>query len=408
LEKSIRAEDYDSPNGSLVFDIPEVSFEDIVGHKRAKEHLREIIKYLKEPQKLKKFGVKPPKGMLLYGPPGTGKTMLAKALAKEASLPFISVTGTDILNIEVMKSIFQKAHQYAPSVIFIDEINGFSDDPEELVFVIAATNFKEKIDNAILRSGRIDLHVEIPILDKESRGYFIDKMLSKPTEGMIDRNKLIMFTAGLSGADLEKINRQSSMEAIKQGKSGLTQDIIIEQINILKYGEKITSGLLDMALETTAYHEAGHAVISRLLMPDIKIEQIVVTPRNESLGMCVAYAGRISQIKKFDQNGLDSGAVNDLSIAMKYGYFAIAHLGMDTELGYININNLKLPDIEKKVQDRLSLLIKEMTNRTKKLVDENWESIEKIALILLEEEFIDGDRFYNIISHETVQKSVSN
>ena len=443
LEKAIRAEDYNAENGSLVFDIPDVSFSDIAGHKRAKEQLLEIINYLKSPEKLEEFGIELSRGMLLYGPPGTGKTMLAKAFAKEADLPFISVTGTDLLDISLLKKVFKKAYEYAPSIIFIDEIdaigsrdgqgkdiiinqfltelNGFSDNPEESIFVVAATNLKEKLDPAILRSGRIDLHVEIPILDKESRGYFLDKILSKPTVGKIDRDKLIMFTAGLSGADLEKINRQSSLEVIRKGKKGLTQDIIVEQVNILKYGERIASKALDKTLESTAYHEAGHAVISKLLSPDTKIEQIVVTPRNETLGfvsfniegdfknftfddlknkMCVAYAGRVAQMKKYGNKGLDSGASSDLAYAMRYGYVAIAQLGMDEELGYINNEGLKLPSIEEKIQDRLSLLISEMTKRTQKLVDENWKDIEKIAKVLIEEEFIDEEQFYKVLNDE--------
>lgn len=425
-------------DGGLVFEVPSISFENIAGHHVAKNRLNEVIEILKNPSKLEKFNIDIPKGMLLYGPPGTGKTMLAQAFANEADLPFISTTGTELFNIDLMKKIFKRAREYAPSIVFIDEIdavgsredgsgrevvinslltaiNGFGDNADESIFIIAATNLKDRIDPAIVRSGRIDLHVEIDELDRDARAYFIDNMLKKPTSGTFDKDKLIMYTAGMTGADLEKVSRESSLYAIRNSLDALTEEILIEQINTIKYGERINSKSILETLKETAYHEAGHAVISRVLMPEIKIEQITVAPRNDALGfvsfnnedsfggmsreqfknrMCVAMAGRVAQMREFGEAGMDTGASNDLMQATRYGYMAIAKLGMDEELGYINIDGLSGAHaglFNEKIETALQRWLDEARKRTEKLVEEHWTSIDKLGLLLLEKEIVYED-----------------
>lgn len=444
LKKNVNPADYSGQSHGFVVDIPDVTFDDIAGHKFVKSKLKEIITYLKNPKKLEEFGIPLSKGMLLYGPPGTGKTMLAKAFAHEADLPFIATTGTEMLSLQKMHVIFDRAMQYAPSIIFIDEvdaigrrdnsekdpiinqfltyINGFSHTKDEHVFIIAATNFKDKLDPAIVRSGRLDLHVEIPILDAEARGYFIDHILQKPTFGSFDKEKLIMFTAGMSGADLEKIARESSLEAIRKGAKGITQAMLIEQINILKYGERICSIALDKALKATAYHEAGHAVISKVLIPELKIEQIVVSPRNDALGfvaynfeqdfsnftyediknrICVAYAGRLAQIEKFGDQGLDSGAQSDLGKATQLACYAIGSLGMDEDIGYMHLHIVQQTFgshiLGTQLQERIQRLLDAQKSRAQALIKKHWKEIENVAKALIEEEFLDEKEFYAIL-----------
>ena len=422
-------------DGALVFEVPAIGFDDIAGHHVAKARLTEVVEILKNPNKLATFGTSIPKGMLLYGPPGTGKTMLAKAFAKEAELPFISTTGTEILSIELMKKLFKRAREYAPSIIFIDEIdaigrrengggreliinqllseiNGFDDEPDASVFIIAATNFKENIDDAVIRSGRIDLHVKIDQLDRDARAFFIDRMLKKPTQGSFDKEKLVMYTAGMTGADLEKVSRESSLYVIRSGLEAISEEILVEQINTIKYGERITHKSIEETLKETAYHEAGHAVVSRLLMPEIRIEQITVVPRNNALGfvsydsessfggmsrdqiknrMCVAMAGRVAQMQQFGDEGMDEGAFGDLQQATKLAYYAVAILGMDEELGYLNLEGLKgigQGMFTGKIESRVQAWLEEARQRTLELVTEHQEIIGSLAQKLLEKEIV--------------------
>lgn len=444
----------DFSEDGLVFDVPQISFSDIAGHKKAKTRLSEVINFLKDPKLLEKFDVKAPKGMLLYGPPGTGKTMLAKAFANEAQLPFIATTGTDLLDADKTKAIFEKAKEYAPSIVFIDEIDalgkrgqgnsreipinkllsemdGFSSNPDENVFVIAATNFKENIDSAIIRPGRIELHIEIDDLDKEARKYFIDQIIeTKPISGKFDISKLLMYTTGMTGAQLELIGKESSLYCLRHGLEAITQEILIEQINTIKYGEKLSHLSLEQMIEETAIHEAGHAIISKILMPHIKIEQITVTPRGKALGfvsynyedaqnnmtvkdfkdrICVSMAGRVSQIKKYGStDGVDTGAANDLHQATKDAYAAIAYYGMDEEVGYINVNGIinqqqrqtgisDTKHYHEEIDKAIKRWMEEAKNSTSKLVDEHWKKIEKLTSLLLDKEVVYEDELLNIL-----------
>ena len=438
-KKLARSSDFSGEDG-LVFQVPNISFQDVAGHSVAKKRLTEVINILKEPSRLDKFGITLPKGMLLYGVPGTGKTMLAKAFANEADLPFIQTTGSEILDIDLMKNIFKKAREYAPSIIFIDEIdaigtrngglidirinqfltelNGFSDSSDEQIFVIAATNLKEKIDPAILRSGRIDLHVEIDQLDRQARAFFVNKILSKPTVGKFDKEKILTFTAGMTGADLQKVERESALYVFRNNLDAITQEIIIEQINTIKYGTRITHKSIEKLMESTAIHEAGHAVISRILMPEVKIEQITVVPRANALGfvsydrdadmsnltkadiknkLCVAFAGREAQLKEYGDEGFDSGASSDLEMATRYAHYAISTLGMGDNSGYINVSKnqeLFVDTIEKDIR----LWLNEAKIRTVELINENWEKVILLAKLLQDKEIVNEVELLELMS----------
>lgn len=439
FEKVKRIDDF-GENG-IILDIPDVKFDDIAGQIKVKERLKEIVKLLKNPDKMKKLGIKAPKGMLLYGPPGTGKTMLAKALANEAELPFIATTGTDLLDIKTLEKIFDVAKKYAPSIIFIDEfdaignrskndgreiiinkllskINGFNDESD--IFVIAATNYPQNIDPALLRSGRIDLTVEVKALDKEARRFFIQKIINnfrKKKEFNI--NKLVVYTTGMNGSDLEKVKREVGLEMIKRDDEYLTEELLIEIINTVKYGERIDIDIRSV-LESTAIHEAGHAVISKILNPEIAIEQITITPRNRALGFVVysnennyknltkediknklqiLLAGRYAQIKKYGEKGLDSGASNDLEKAVNLIYKAITEFGMDDEIKNLNLGKIPNSQIyfKEKIEARILEWLKESENNVKQIVEENWYKIQTVANVLLEKETLDEKELIEII-----------
>lgn len=444
----------DFSEDGLVFDIPEVSFDDIAGHHKAKTRLREVINFFRAPKQLDSFKIEPPKGMLLYGPPGTGKTMLAKAFANEADLPFISITGLELLHPEKTKKVFTKAKEYAPAIVFIDEIDtigkrggentrevpinkllsemdGFSGSKDENIFVIAATNYKDNIDSAIIRPGRIEIHIEVNNLDKEARKYFLDKTITeKPTSGSFDMNRLLMYTTGLTGAQLELVGKEASFYCLRHSLPAITEAILIEQINIIKYGEKQSYLSPEKMFEETAIYQAGIAIISKILMPQVHIEHVSLTSKDEIVKfvshdyndvqenmtvkdfrdkICISLAGRTAQIKKYgNTDGMDTGASNDLQQATRDAYAAIAYYGMDKEVGYININgvvdakdksasNNDTKHYHGKIDTALERWMLEGEANTKNLVDKHWELIQKLANELLAQEIIYADELDEII-----------
>ncbi len=449
----VRIKDF-SEDG-LVFDIPNVSFDDIAGHHKAKQRLGEVINFFKEPKLLESFNIAPPKGMLLYGPPGTGKTMLAKAFAKEAELPFISTTGLELLKPEKTKLIFTKAKAYAPAIIFIDEIDtlgkrdgengrevpinkllsemdGFAGRKGEDIFVIAATNYKENIDSAIIRPGRVEIHIEINNLDKDARQYFLDKVIKeKPTSGTFDMKKLLMYTTGFTGSQLEMLGKEASYYCLRHGLPAITQDILIDQINTIKYGERQSYLSLEQMFEETAVYEAGRAVISKTLMPHVSIEHVSLTPKDNNEHfishnysdvqenmtvkdfkdkICVSLAGRTAQIKRFGEiEGMDTGAANDIQQATRDAYTAIAHYGMDKEVGYININGVldankstknsqDTQHYHQKIDTALERWMLEGEKRISELVNDHWSMIERLSKLLLEKEIIYEDELDEILA----------
>lgn len=444
----------DFSEDGLVFDIPDVTFDDIAGHANAKRRLLEVINFLKDPKLLKNFDVQPPKGMLLYGPPGTGKTLLAKAFSAEAELPFISITGVELLQLDKIKKVFKKAKDYAPSIIFIDELDtigkrgkdnsrevqinkflaemdGFSNKADEHVFIIAATNYKENIDPAIIRAGRIEIHIAVDDLDKEARKYFIDKIIkNKPTSGKFDMHKLLTYTSGLTGAQLEFMSKEASFYCIRHNLSHITQKILLEQINIVKYGEKFSHVSHEKMFEKTALRESAHTIISKVLMPHIEIKQISVTKRNNSYGfiqnnhnemqhnmtiediknrICISLAGRIAQIKRYGAvDGLNIESSPDIKYATQDAYKAITHYGMDEEVRYSNIeddtrskensaDNSRQHN-HKKIEDALERWMKIGEEDTVKLVNTNWDNIEKLSELLLDREIMYEDELQSVCS----------
>jgi len=438
----------DFSEDGLVFDIPDVSFSDIAGHAKAKSRLLEVINFLKNPKLLKDFDVQPPKGMLLYGPPGTGKTLLAKAFSAEAELPFISITGVELLQLDKIKKVFKKAKEYAPSIIFIDELDtigtrgkdntrevqinkflaemdGFSNKADEHVFIIAATNYKENIDPAITRAGRIEIHIQVDNLDKEAREYFINKIIKeKPTSGSFDMSQLLIHTSGLTGAQLELISKEASFYCIRNGFTAITQEILMQQIQMVKYGETLSSDMTEHSFEKAAIREATHAVISKLLMPHVSIKQIALAPRDNKQGfissahketqsnmtiediknrICVSLSGRIAQMKKYGSvAGLDMEASPDLQQAMDDAYIAITQYGMDEELRYINFNGTREKETKNsnasnpqqshtKIDDALERWMQESEKKTIQLIEEQWDKIENLAQQLLAKEIMYED-----------------
>lgn len=448
-EMIIHAEDVE-PNGGIVIELPNFKFADIAGHQTIKQHLNETINVLNNRELILKSGIKPPKGMILYGPPGTGKTTLARALASEAQLPFLSCAGNELLDQRFIEQLFDRARKYAPCILFIDEIDalpkrgeaGASADAlvnrllveidgfnlsDEPIFIVAATNRLDKIDPALLRSGRLDLQLEVPYLDKEARRWFIQRFLENHCyEANIDAEVIVNLSSGLSGADLEKIHRESVLCSIASGNKTINQADLIEQVNILKYGSKRSQESCERALKETAYHEASHAVLSNILIPERKIDHISIIPRGASQGMvaynnelnqnidytknywfsltCVALAGRSAQVKRFAEDGLDTGASSDLREAMRCAFLAISNYGMHEDSYNINITALQQWTDKSYFKEKTEKLIEDWitkaTEKTNLLVDTYWEIISLVAETLLRKECLSESELIELISYK--------
>lgn len=438
IERVSHAHDFGGA-GAIRTEVPEVSFEQIAGHHKVKQRLLEIVKLLKDPCLIANLGVDVPKGLLLWGQPGTGKTMLAKALAHEADLPFISTTGSELLDLELMKSIFTRARKYAPSILFIDEIDaigardggridiiinqlltevdGFDTSLAAPVFIIAATNLPDKIDAALTRSGRIDLKVEVPMLDRDARIHFIDAYFKLPNDGSLNRDALLSYTAGMSGADLEMVKREAVLEMVSSGKDRVSMALLTEQINTLKYGVRSVNQKLLQSLESTAYHEAGHAIVSMVVNPDVLIEQVTVMPREGALGfvsydiesaqyrqinrqevldtMAVALAGRMAQTRQFPDWGDDSGASSDLEHATFWATYAVSKLGLDAEFGNVVLSpKNKLPELTEGglLFERVQAWLNEAEGQCADVLEKQWAQVDALAKRLIKEEVVTGEK----------------
>jgi len=423
-----------------------IGFDDVVGHKQIKERLKSIIKIVKNPQRLERFDTPVPKGLLIYGPVSVGKSMLAKAFTKEAGLSYFEISGSKLFELSYIKEVYETASKYSPCVVILEDIDikgimqgaitnvSFADIAKVLegtddgVFTIATAESLDTIDPVLTSSQKLDFLLEVTELDKDARKFFIEKILEKPHDDKIDVERIVRYIAGMSALELERVGRMAALSVVEQEKELITEEILIEQINIIKYGHKVENKMvenLEEELKMTAYHEAGHAVLSAFLLPHIKIEQVTISPRSKMLGfvsynaedelsnitkeqlffdVCVLLAGRVAKVKKAGSEHMDSGAINDLSQASIQVYAAITTIGMDKELGYINLDaiaNLDNYFLEQQVEKRFLHWMDVAKSETEKLVNEHWDKIETLALKLIEQEIVEYDELSKIIGKKT-------
>ncbi len=428
-----------------------VGFDDVVGHKQIKERLKGIIKIIKNPEMLERFDTAIPKGLLLYGPVSVGKSMLAKAFAKEANFSYMEISGSKLFELDHIKEVYEIASKNAPCVVILEDIDikgimqgaitnvSFSDiskvleSADERVFTVATAENLDDIDPVLTSSQKLDFLLEVSELDKDARKFFIEKIMQKPHDTKIDIERIVRYIAGMSALELERVGRMAALSVVEQDKELITEEILIEQINIIKYGHKVEKKMvenLEKELKMTAYHEAAHAVLSVLLLPQIKIEQVTIAPRSKMLGfvsyndddqlsniskkdlyhdVCVLLAGRVAKVKKMGSEHMDSGAQNDLSQASLQIYAAITTLGMDKELGYINLNAIGTLDnyfLEQQIEKRFLHWIHAAKHDTEKLVDAHWEKIETLALKLIEQEIVESDELSKIIGESEIDHKI--
>ena len=433
LETIRRAADY-TGQGGLQVEMPEVCFGDVVGHSQTKSRFKQIIRMLSQQDELASFGVSVPRGMMLYGPPGTGKTMLAKAFSHEADLPFVAVTGTELMDAEFIRKLFLRLRRYAPAVLFIDEadaigrrgqsvfgdaiinqllaeIDGFSSGMDAPLFVIAATNYPEKLDAALLRSGRLDLHVEVPTLDEEARRQFLDRYRVIPGLAEIDVERALTASSNLSGADLEKARREVVLEMARSERACADEALLFSKLAEIKHGEMRDVDCSDEELERNAFHEAGHAVIAHLLLPEQLIERVSIEIRGGAVGgvsfvsgkaraenldaalvrkrLCMMLAGRMAEMRRFGEAGCNAGAASDLQKATELAGRAVMCWGLDKSVGQLSLISTdgSLPALTNApvwAIERIRAWLDEAALDIQPLLEAHWDWIQCVASKLLE------------------------
>lgn len=430
-----------------------VKFDDVAGIEEAKDSLMEIVDYLKNPEICTKLGVRPPKGIILEGSPGTGKTLLAKAVAGEAQVPFYPVSGSDFIQLFAgagamrIRDIFKQAKETSPSVIFIDEIdaigkkrkNSTSDASSEQdqtlnallteldgfkesngIIVIAATNRLDVLDPALLRAGRFDRHIEVGNSDTKGREDILKvHAKNKPLAEDVDLTKLAKRTTGFSGADLENLLNESGWNAIREGREEITWEDIDMAFNTVLVGSKKKRNILsEKERKIVAYHEGGHAIMTRLFA-GIPIDKISITPSSKALGyvsrnegdillknkkqffndICIALGGRTAEKIIFGEENITNGASQDFKQATKVAYDMVCCYGMsnigtlainiDSEEKYMQLSE----DIKNETFNEIKNIIEEAKKQTEEFLSNNKDKLELLANKLLDVENLEGEDF---------------
>ncbi len=449
-------------------DNPKVTFADIAGIDEAKKETEEVVDFLKNPEKYKKVGARTPKGVILVGPAGTGKTLLAKAVAGEAGVPFFSIAGSEFMEMLVgigaarVRDLFLTAKKAAPSIIFIDEIDaigrsrssgvmpahdereqtlnqilvemdGFT--PNEQVVVIAATNRGDLLDSALLRPGRFDRRIQVDYPDLEGRKEIMRiHSQGKPFEDDVNWDKAAARTVGFSGADLENMLNEAAILAARQGKDSISYNDIEEAATKVKLGPEKKRLQSEHDKKITAYHEAGHAVVSHYLHQTDMVTRISIVSRGMALGftlippasdrlhiskesllerIAVMMGGRAAEEVIF--NDVTTGAANDFSQATRIARAMVMLYGM-SKLGPINYGTLTdVTDSSRPVmesQDISQEMLGKIDVEIKKILDEAYskavniikthrKEMDRVALALVEKENMDQVEFEAIVGQKT-------
>ena len=433
-----------------------IKFKDVAGLDEEKEELIEIVDFLKKPEKFSRMGAKIPKGVLLYGKPGTGKTLIAKAIAGEADVPFISMSGSEFIEMFAglgasrVRKLFDKARKLSPCIVFIDEIDaigarrtsnsgaetennqtlnqllgemdGFSS--EETIIVLAATNRPEMLDKALLRPGRFDRQITIPVPDLKGRLEILkihaeDKKISDD----VNLESIAEDTAGFTGAELANILNEAAIIATINKHEEIENSDIEEAVKKVTVGlEKKTRVYSEKDKKLTAYHEAGHAVVSRYLPTQTDVKEVSIIPRGVAGGytmyksdedkyyisktemkekLVALLGGRAAE--KLVLDDISTGASNDIEVATKIAREMVTKYGMSDNLGPIDFQGKEQNDmlvfgenIGDKIGAEVKSLIDEAYVNAQKLLIEHRDKLDAIAQTLLTQEKINEQEFKEI------------
>ncbi len=435
-----------------------VTFDDVAGIDEAKEELHEIVEFLKDPKKFTRLGGRIPKGVLLVGAPGTGKTLLARAIAGEAGVPFFSISGSDFVEMFVgvgasrVRDLFLQGKKNAPCLIFIDEIDavgrhrgaglgGGHDEREQTlnqllvemdgfesnegVILIAATNRPDVLDPALLRPGRFDRQVVVPVPDIRGReGILSVHMRKKPLAADVDNRTLAKGTPGFSGADLENLVNEAALLAARKNKDAIDMSDFEEAKDKVMMGlERKSMFLTEEQKRTTAYHEAGHALVARMLPGADPLHKVTIIPRGRALGLtqqlpqddrhtysrdylvdsiAILMGGRVAEELVFNQR--TTGASNDIERATQMARRMVCEWGMSEKMGPLSFGKREEQiflgreiaqhrDYSEataiRIDEEVRTIIEENYQRAKDILTQHTDLLNLIATALLEKETLD-------------------
>jgi len=449
-----------------------VLFSDVAGIDEAKDEVLEIIEFLKDPRKFQKLGGRIPKGVLIVGPPGTGKTLLAKAIAGEAAVPFFSISGSDFVEMFVgvgasrVRDLFEQGKKHAPCIIFIDEIDavgrlrgaglgGGHDEREQTlnqllvemdgfdttegVILVAATNRPDVLDPALLRPGRFDRQVVVNRPDLRGRTEIL-KVHSKkvPIAADVELEKIARGTPGFSGADLENLVNEAALWAARLNKKEVAfVDFEMAKDKVLMGAERKSLILSDEEKRTTAYHEAGHALIAKLIPGTDPVHKVTIIPRGRALGLtmqlptddrhgyskvylynqlAILMGGRVAE--ELVLKDMTTGAGNDLERATDLARKMVCEWGMSEKMGPLTFGKQNeqvflgrelgsqrdfSDQIAMEIDEEVKRLVMENYERAKRLLTENMVTLKRLAEALLEKEVLDSADIDNILMQPTTQ-----
>ncbi|MGH4123115.1 MAG: ATP-dependent metallopeptidase FtsH/Yme1/Tma family protein [Clostridium sp.] len=432
------------------------NFENVAGNEEAKDSVQDVVDFLKNPEKYSAYGARMPKGIILYGDPGTGKTLLAKAVAGEANVPFYAVSGSDFVQIYVgvgagrIRSLFKKARGHGRAVIFIDEIDaigkkrdngsgsGGSDEKDQTlnalltemsgfnetegIVIIAATNRLDMLDPALLRPGRFDRHIEVTLPDVSAREKILKLHLKNKPIKDIDYGEWAHKTSYFSGAKLENLTNEAAIIACKENASFIQNQHLDKAYSIMLAGyEKVDRGYIKAEdRKITAFHEAGHALISLKMLPKDKVSKVTIIPTTKGAGgytlsipedklyqnkehlkkkIMVLLGGRAAEEIIFGQDSVTTGACNDLQRSTQLVTNMVTEYGMGEALGLLTMDKLSDSGLtnQEAVFSECKNLISELYEEVKNILRDGKESLEAVTDLLIQKETIYYEDLINII-----------
>jgi cell division protease FtsH len=452
-----------------------VTFNDVAGIDEAREELQEIVEFLKDPGKFQRLGGKIPKGALLVGPPGTGKTLLARAIAGEANVPFFTISGSDFVEMFVgvgasrVRDMFEQAKKNAPCIVFIDEIDavgrhrgaglgGGNDEREQTlnqllvemdgfeanegIILVAATNRPDVLDPALLRPGRFDRQVVVPRPDVVGREKILSVHMKKvPLAPDVKAKVIARGTPGFSGADLANLVNEAALLAARRGKRLVSMGEFEDAKDKVMMGsERRSMVMTEDEKKATAYHEAGHALVSLFVPNNDPLHKVTIIPRGRALGvtwnlperdrysmnmkqmkgrLALCFGGRIAEQLIYGMDELNTGASNDIQQATDMARAMVMEYGMSERLGWLRYRDnqeevflghsvARTQNVSEEtariIDEEVRKLIEEAEGRARKVLTEHLDDLHKLTEALLEYETLSGDEVKALLAGKPIER----